>query len=150
MWLRLLLGWDLICWLHWSTAKKDPTCEYVFLRILIPLIPNLVTVWRSRTPFWSAPLHIAPLWRGYSFQNWGCSYNHHSVQSFARGYHDEFPWLAPTGWDSEIRKKRMMIYQICILEIKSKLNIIIMIIFMLGYPFLTPCFNLSIPTRVRL
>ena len=25
-----------------------------------------------------------------------------------------------------------------------------MIIFMLGYPFLTTCFNLSIPTRVRL
>ena len=25
-----------------------------------------------------------------------------------------------------------------------------MIIFMLGYPFLTSCFNLSIPTRVRL
>ena len=58
------------------------------------------------------------------FQNWGCSYNHHSVQSFARGYHDEFPGLAPTGWGSEIRKKRMMIYQICILEIKSKLNIL--------------------------
>ena len=34
---------------------------------------------------------ITPLWRGYSFQNWGCSYNHHSIQSFARGYHDEFP-----------------------------------------------------------
>ena len=31
-------------WLHWSTAKKDPTLEYVFLPILIPLIPNLVTV----------------------------------------------------------------------------------------------------------
>ena len=29
---------------HWSAAKKDPTREYVFLPILIPLIPNLVTV----------------------------------------------------------------------------------------------------------
>ena len=34
-----------------STAKKDLTREYVFLRILIPLIPNLVTVWRYRTRF---------------------------------------------------------------------------------------------------
>ena len=83
------LGPDMLTTL--VTAKKDPTCEYVFLRILIPLIPNLVTVWRYRTPFLSAPLRITPLWRGYSFQNWGCSYNHHSIQSFARGYHDEFP-----------------------------------------------------------
>ena len=97
-----LRDWDS-CWAGtWyadytaQQPKKDPTCEYVFLRILIPLIPNLVTVWRYRTPFWSAPLRITPLWRGYSFQNWGCSYNHHSIQSFARGYHDEFPWLAPT------------------------------------------------------
>ena len=55
-----------------------------------------------------------------------------------------------TGWGSEIRKKRMMI-GIPDLYLRNYIKIeYFMIIFMLGYPFLTSFFNLSVLTRVRL
>ena len=54
-----------------------------------------------------------------------------------------------TGWGSEIRKKTYDDISDLYLRNDIKIEHFI-IIFMLGYPFLTLCFNLSIPTRVRL